>query len=95
MSGSDVRDFIEGADGFAEVFPEHKYQVSIQKKISSAIYRIICSSISKGCIDASRTRSPDCDDGRCAYCSDPFLHPLNISFNYRASVSTGKHRCAD
>lgn len=37
MSGSDVRDFIEGADGFAEVFPEHKYQVSIQKKISSAI----------------------------------------------------------
>ncbi|ETW74592.1 P-type ATPase [Heterobasidion irregulare TC 32-1] len=27
MSGSDVRDFIEGADGFAEVFPEHKYQV--------------------------------------------------------------------
>lgn len=28
MSGSDLRDFIEGADGFAEVFPEHKYQVS-------------------------------------------------------------------
>lgn len=27
MSGSDVRDFIEAADGFAEVFPEHKYQV--------------------------------------------------------------------
>ena len=27
MPGSEVRDFIEGADGFAEVFPEHKYQV--------------------------------------------------------------------
>ncbi|KAF8179363.1 E1-E2 ATPase-domain-containing protein [Mycena galopus ATCC 62051] len=27
MSGSDVRDFVEAADGFAEVFPEHKYQV--------------------------------------------------------------------
>lgn len=26
MSGSDVRDFVEAADGFAEVFPEHKYQ---------------------------------------------------------------------
>lgn len=27
MAGSDMRDFIEAADGFAEVFPEHKYQV--------------------------------------------------------------------
>ncbi|KAH9930698.1 uncharacterized protein B0H18DRAFT_993122 [Fomitopsis serialis] len=27
MAGSEVRDFIEAADGFAEVFPEHKYQV--------------------------------------------------------------------
>ncbi|KAJ7101648.1 plasma-membrane proton-e [Mycena epipterygia] len=27
MGGSDVRDFVEAADGFAEVFPEHKYQV--------------------------------------------------------------------
>ncbi|KAL7422606.1 hypothetical protein Q5752_003254 [Cryptotrichosporon argae] len=27
MAGSDIRDFIEAADGFAEVFPEHKYQV--------------------------------------------------------------------
>ncbi|KAF8312959.1 plasma-membrane proton-e [Clavulina sp. PMI_390] len=27
MAGSDVRDFVEAADGFAEVFPEHKYQV--------------------------------------------------------------------
>ncbi|KAH9916515.1 uncharacterized protein B0H18DRAFT_1138582 [Fomitopsis serialis] len=27
MPGSEVRDFIESADGFAEVFPEHKYQV--------------------------------------------------------------------
>ncbi|KAL0952427.1 hypothetical protein HGRIS_006700 [Hohenbuehelia grisea] len=27
MTGSDIRDFIEAADGFAEVFPEHKYQV--------------------------------------------------------------------
>ncbi|KAH9942776.1 hypothetical protein B0H21DRAFT_779923 [Amylocystis lapponica] len=27
MTGSEVRDFIEAADGFAEVFPEHKYQV--------------------------------------------------------------------
>lgn len=27
MSGSDIRDFVEAADGFAEVFPEHKYQV--------------------------------------------------------------------
>lgn len=27
MSGSNVRDFVEAADGFAEVFPEHKYQV--------------------------------------------------------------------
>lgn len=27
MAGSDVRDFVEAADGFAEVYPEHKYQV--------------------------------------------------------------------
>lgn len=27
MAGSDIRDFCEHADGFAEVFPEHKYQV--------------------------------------------------------------------
>ena len=27
MAGSEVRDFVEAADGFAEVFPEHKYQV--------------------------------------------------------------------
>ncbi|KZT01357.1 plasma-membrane proton-e [Laetiporus sulphureus 93-53] len=27
MTGSEVRDFIEAADGFAEVYPEHKYQV--------------------------------------------------------------------
>ncbi|WVQ74168.1 plasma-membrane proton-efflux P-type ATPase [Cryptococcus sp. DSM 104548] len=27
MTGSDIRDFVEAADGFAEVFPEHKYQV--------------------------------------------------------------------
>ncbi|KAI5474748.1 plasma-membrane proton-e [Pseudohyphozyma bogoriensis] len=27
MAGADVRDFVEHADGFAEVFPEHKYQV--------------------------------------------------------------------
>jgi len=27
MAGSDISDFVEGADGFAEVFPEHKYQV--------------------------------------------------------------------
>ncbi|KAL2066567.1 hypothetical protein VTL71DRAFT_2638 [Oculimacula yallundae] len=27
MSGSDVYDFVEAADGFAEVFPQHKYNV--------------------------------------------------------------------
>lgn len=27
MAGSEVRDFVEAADGFAEVYPEHKYQV--------------------------------------------------------------------
>ncbi|KAF3906919.1 hypothetical protein AA313_de0203644 [Arthrobotrys entomopaga] len=27
MSGSEVYDFVEGADGFAEVFPQHKYDV--------------------------------------------------------------------
>ncbi|KAI0037190.1 plasma-membrane proton-e [Vararia minispora EC-137] len=27
MSGSDMHDFVESADGFAEVAPEHKYQV--------------------------------------------------------------------
>ncbi|GBE83569.1 hypothetical protein BKA93DRAFT_127854 [Sparassis latifolia] len=27
MTGSEVRDFVEAADGFAEVYPEHKYQV--------------------------------------------------------------------
>jgi H+-transporting ATPase len=27
MSGSEVADFVEAADGFAEVFPEHKYSV--------------------------------------------------------------------
>jgi H+-transporting ATPase len=27
MSGSEVYDFVEGADGFAEVWPEHKYNV--------------------------------------------------------------------
>ncbi|TFY83751.1 hypothetical protein EWM64_g257 [Hericium alpestre] len=27
MSGSDIHDFVESADGFAEVAPEHKYQV--------------------------------------------------------------------
>ncbi|KIJ61297.1 hypothetical protein HYDPIDRAFT_177061 [Hydnomerulius pinastri MD-312] len=27
MSGTEVNDFVEAADGFAEVFPEHKYQV--------------------------------------------------------------------
>jgi H+-transporting ATPase len=27
MAGSDIFDFVEEADGFAEVFPEHKYQV--------------------------------------------------------------------
>ncbi|GAA5829676.1 hypothetical protein JCM11251_000246 [Rhodosporidiobolus azoricus] len=27
MSGSEIRDFLEAADGFGEVFPEHKYQV--------------------------------------------------------------------
>jgi len=27
MSGSNIHDFVESADGFAEVTPEHKYQV--------------------------------------------------------------------
>lgn len=27
MTGSNIRDFVEAADGFAEVYPEHKYQV--------------------------------------------------------------------
>ncbi|GAA5871595.1 hypothetical protein JCM8547_007093 [Rhodosporidiobolus lusitaniae] len=27
MAGSEIRDFLEAADGFGEVFPEHKYQV--------------------------------------------------------------------
>ena len=27
MAGSAIHDFVEAADGFAEVFPEHKYQV--------------------------------------------------------------------
>lgn len=27
MTGSDIHDFVEAADGFGEVFPEHKYQV--------------------------------------------------------------------
>jgi H+-transporting ATPase len=27
MSGSDIYDFVEAADGFAEVFPQHKYNV--------------------------------------------------------------------
>ncbi|GJJ10543.1 hypothetical protein Clacol_004770 [Clathrus columnatus] len=27
LAGSDIHDFVENADGFAEVFPEHKYQV--------------------------------------------------------------------
>ena len=27
MSGSDIHDFVEAADGFGEVYPEHKYQV--------------------------------------------------------------------
>ncbi|CEQ40010.1 SPOSA6832_01592, partial [Sporobolomyces salmonicolor] len=27
MTGAEIRDFLERADGFAEVFPEHKYQV--------------------------------------------------------------------
>ncbi|KAF8526632.1 plasma-membrane proton-e [Hysterangium stoloniferum] len=27
LAGSDIHDFVEAADGFAEVFPEHKYQV--------------------------------------------------------------------
>lgn len=27
LSGTEVYDFVEGADGFAEVFPEHKYKV--------------------------------------------------------------------
>ncbi|TDL15261.1 plasma-membrane proton-e [Rickenella mellea] len=27
MTGTEVNDFVEAADGFAEVFPEHKYQV--------------------------------------------------------------------
>ncbi len=31
MDGSDIRDFVEHADGFAEVFPEHKYQVSLSR----------------------------------------------------------------
>lgn len=26
MNGSQIHDFVEAADGFAEVFPEHKYQ---------------------------------------------------------------------
>ena len=27
MSGSTIHDFVEAADGFGEVYPEHKYQV--------------------------------------------------------------------
>jgi H+-transporting ATPase len=27
MGGSQLHDFVEGADGFAEVFPEHKYKI--------------------------------------------------------------------
>ena len=27
MSGAEITDFLEAADGFGEVFPEHKYQV--------------------------------------------------------------------
>jgi H+-transporting ATPase len=27
LNGSEIRDFVEAADGFAEVYPEHKYQV--------------------------------------------------------------------
>ncbi|KIJ22554.1 hypothetical protein M422DRAFT_276988 [Sphaerobolus stellatus SS14] len=27
LAGSDIHDFVEGAEGFAKVFPEHKYQV--------------------------------------------------------------------
>lgn len=26
MSGSSIHDFVEAADGFGEVYPEHKYQ---------------------------------------------------------------------
>ena len=29
MSGSDIHDFVEAADGFGEVYPEHKYQVVV------------------------------------------------------------------
>ncbi|KIJ35445.1 hypothetical protein M422DRAFT_262407 [Sphaerobolus stellatus SS14] len=27
LAGSDIHDFVEGAEGFAKAFPEHKYQV--------------------------------------------------------------------
>jgi len=63
MSGSDVRDFVEAADGFAEVFPEHKYQVRSQ---SLDIVMQFFSSLRElsGCFNASRAWPSYCHDRR-------------------------------
>jgi hypothetical protein len=65
MAGSDVRDFIEAADGFAEVFPEHKYQVDMTHCLD--ISRVNSHKLCLGRFYASGTRSPHSDDWRCMF----------------------------
>lgn len=37
MPGSEVYDFVEAADGFAEVFPQHKCKFSASSKLATQI----------------------------------------------------------
>ncbi|KAH9840682.1 uncharacterized protein C8Q71DRAFT_419758 [Rhodofomes roseus] len=56
MPGSEVRDFIEGADGFAEVFPDHKYQVVEMLQERSHLMAITGSRVN----DAPSLKKADC-----------------------------------
>ncbi|KAJ7303135.1 E1-E2 ATPase-domain-containing protein [Mycena albidolilacea] len=53
LIGSDVRDFVEAADGFAEVFPENKCQV-VEMRSQSDVFS------SQGVNDAPSLKKADC-----------------------------------